>query len=689
MLQLKVQLFQLNGFKEAGKMLLVPNHHVVVPDTQDLYFAMPNIITSNLSLRQANEHKVSVTNQQEITVPFQLRSIYTTEVYLDDLRVLNEQYPVTRTLGIPHETYNITSNSVIFSTPVTGEVTIIEDTISWPVTEVTTQPNLAGLRINLNNFEAYDIYEQRFTPARWASGRVPSQGPYGVINTQIRNRVSASLYTVPIVIKRPHNGYIRPTGDRKDLLYVPNRNYRGYDCFRYTLLTQHGQMGPVKTCWIRVQNATSFPQTHNVTANVASVIEGGYAKFILTTNNVPAGEQILFKITGNAVHGSGTPNNYSWVESTVNGSMYNNKTNEFGVFIVGEDGKSEAAIQTYFDFKWRPSIHWVNIELICDSMSNANVAIIGATATITPNVGAFFLGNCVKFTCSINTPVKYGINLDFEVYQTTYNVYSKKQYGNLSLIQQGVFELKDNYANTVVCTTFVCPGLKDLDVDKVQWPNTDFTKNLDEWEVYTRAATIPFHPNIKGIPSFTVPAGRTFPYKQGVFTVVGNNIDTGNTGGYPVATMWVGTLNPGYEPWDISPILKKDPAANNGQTNGTYSCRVLTVSDKSASSGKSLFMEHYYVLDRSGGSAALGPIVMTKRSIKIRRPTRISFNIRFPYFNLGGGYFIDLYFIPYLVDVDTNVIVGFTQDCERAPDGTPSPIQLEYLINGGVDGSIP
>lgn len=674
-------------------MLLVPNHHVVVPDTEDLYFTMPNIITSNLALRQANEHTVSVINQTEISVPFQLRSIYTTEVYLNDLRVLNQQYPVTRTLGIPHETYNITSNTVVFSTPVSGTVTIIEDTISQPITEMVTQANIAGFRINFNNFEAYDIYEQRFTPARWASGRVPSTGPYGVINTQIRHRIAPSLYTVPIVIKRPHNGYIRPTGDRKDLIYVPNRNYKGYDCFRYTLLTQHGQMGPVKTCWIRVHSVPKLLQTHEVTANVASVIEGGFAKFILTTNNVPAGEQVLFKITGNAVYGVGTPNNYSWIESTVNGSMYNNKTDDFGVFIVGDDGRSEAVMQTYFDFKWRPTIHWVNIELICDTMSNANVAIIGATARIVPNVNAFFLGNCVRFDCYINTPIKYGINLDFEVYRTSYNIYSKKQYGDLKFVKNGVFELKNNYANNVVCTTFVCPDYHDLSVDRIQWPNTDFLKNLDDWEVYTRAATIPFHPNVsKLVPSFTVPAGTTFPKKQGLYTIVGTNIDPPNpVGGLPMPdpAIWSGTLNPGYEPW-INPILKKTPGANSGLTNGTYSCRVLTVLDKSSKSGKSLFMEHYYVLNRDDGSAAVGPVVMTKRSLKIRRPTKISFNIRFQYFPLGtANYFNDLYFIPYLVDVNTGTIQVLEQDCARAPDGTPTPIQLEYVIDGGIGGKTP
>ena len=91
-------------------MLLVPNHHVIVPRTEDMAFRMPNKITKLGAQRNALEHEVFLNNASVVNLPFNPRSVYWAEVYINGIRVVNLQYPTTHTRGIPHEQFKLLIN---------------------------------------------------------------------------------------------------------------------------------------------------------------------------------------------------------------------------------------------------------------------------------------------------------------------------------------------------------------------------------------------------------------------------------------------------------------------------------------------------------------------------------------------------------------------------------------------------
>lgn len=474
-------------------MLLVPNHHPVVPITEDMAFKMPNRITGNSGARQANQYSVSVENQKVIPLPFNPQSVYYAEVYINDVRVINTKYPTTHTAGIPHEIYTVTSNSLVFAQPVSGKVTVIADTIGRPLPEFTTDMTKKGLIIDVNNFQSYDMYEQRFIPARWASGRQPSAGPYGVINTQIRNRVAVSQYTEPVVIRRPHNGYVRLTANRKDFLYVPNANFRGYDCFQYTLLTQHGQIGPPKNIFIEVFGPPTG-LVHTLRANLSPIIESGFASFVLETENVQPGTQVLFRVIDDPVK------NYRLISNFEDGGAFLNDTGEYGVFIVGEDGKSQIVLESFPDDIWSPTTSRVYAILDCDSTANANITINGASAVLTSNVSVIAPGQCVKFTVSTNFPRVIDVNLDFEIGYVDFNVDTNTVIDNSwRTVQTGTFHTKNNTANVQYCTTFVCPSSLYGSANII---NGNFEEELSNWSVYRPGIETPFPFRLDGTYNF-------------------------------------------------------------------------------------------------------------------------------------------------------------------------------------------
>jgi hypothetical protein len=76
----------------------------------------------------------------------------------------------------------------------------------------------------------------------------------GFGNITIKELQGISLYTEPVIITQPQHGYARLTGNRQEIAYVPNVNYRGNDTFSWSMINQHGQIGAPKCVQIRVSD---------------------------------------------------------------------------------------------------------------------------------------------------------------------------------------------------------------------------------------------------------------------------------------------------------------------------------------------------------------------------------------------------------------------------------------------------
>ena len=242
-------------------MLLVPNHHVIVPKTIDLSVQMAKIVS--VPARNATTLDVVAVNDTIIELPVKPISSYLVELYLDGVRIVNPKYPTTNTMGIPFECYNIIGTQVIFNEPITGTLHIIIDNASAIPT--------GALTILVDNFHSVDTYIQRFNPARWAPGILPravipvtastprvasgtaSVNALGYVNTELRVAIGDSLYAEPLVLSQPSHGYAVLSNNRKNLVYVPNSGYVGFDTFGYTLMSQHGQIGMPKCVSVEIR----------------------------------------------------------------------------------------------------------------------------------------------------------------------------------------------------------------------------------------------------------------------------------------------------------------------------------------------------------------------------------------------------------------------------------------------------
>jgi lysophospholipase L1-like esterase len=180
-------------------------------------------------------------------------------------RIVNSKYPTYRTMGIPYEQYNIAGDTIYFTKPVTGVVTVISDAVA--------EPPRSYLKIPVQNIHSLNYYVQRFNPARWAPGNVKPSGTtvvntdplaapvvegasgvnnLGLFNTQLKQRVGDAHYAEPVVVSPPEHGTVRLTTDRKSFAYTPHAGFVGLDSFTYTLLSQHGQQGSPRAVYIEV-----------------------------------------------------------------------------------------------------------------------------------------------------------------------------------------------------------------------------------------------------------------------------------------------------------------------------------------------------------------------------------------------------------------------------------------------------
>jgi Concanavalin A-like lectin/glucanases superfamily len=226
--------------------IIVPNHHVVVPVTHNESAFLPHEITSDVVKRRARIVRKYMNNEDTIILDFIPVSDLWIEIYLEGHRILNPHYLTRRTQAYAYEVYNVRNNEIFFTHPITGNVKVVCDTLTHTQAEITKIPGTAGLHIDFQNLQSYDTYEQVFVPTRY------SNNYYNLPVTQLKLRVGDALYSAPYVLCEPCYGYVRPSKNRKELVYVPRKNFKGYDVFTYTLMTQHGQMGPPASFTIKV-----------------------------------------------------------------------------------------------------------------------------------------------------------------------------------------------------------------------------------------------------------------------------------------------------------------------------------------------------------------------------------------------------------------------------------------------------
>jgi len=243
-------------------MLVVPNHHVIVPRTHELSTKLPHIVDDAETRRQAHVQHLYADNLSSIELDFVPLSDLWIEVYIDGYRVINPRYATEPTRSIGYETYNLRGSTTLeFAQPITGNVTIVCDTLPYNVGETLHQANVSGMTVTFDNIQNYDIFEKRFNPARFPMRNLD------LVNTVLRVRVGDGLYAAPLVMQQPCYGHARVSKDRKSIVYIPRVGFQGWDYFGYTLMSQRGQMGKPETCSIRVYGEDL---RYNWSANIAA-----------------------------------------------------------------------------------------------------------------------------------------------------------------------------------------------------------------------------------------------------------------------------------------------------------------------------------------------------------------------------------------------------------------------------------
>lgn len=227
-------------------MLIMPNHHVIVPRTDDRTYVLNTIITDERCRRNAHVQHFSVSNVGNIQLDFTPLSDQWLEIYIDGYRLVNPRYGTYETPYARYETYNMAANNTVrFGNVISGNVTVVCDTQSHTFAEIRTQANVSGVTMRFDNIQNYDVFEKRFNPSRYPMANLDLR------NSIIRIRIGDGLYAEPQVLAQPCYGFVRPTMDRKSLVYVPRPGFQGWDAFGYTLMSQHGQMGKPATITVK------------------------------------------------------------------------------------------------------------------------------------------------------------------------------------------------------------------------------------------------------------------------------------------------------------------------------------------------------------------------------------------------------------------------------------------------------
>jgi hypothetical protein len=153
--------------------LLVPNHHVIVPKTYDLYFFMPNKITTVEDTRRG-ARELRVTGPiKEVYCNFKITSPHFVEVYAKEFRpykgfrIFNYGNYKGRLVNSFQDFWfdRIQASGMAgfydagylrFANTVRGPIRIFYDTIDQPIPEYTDDPNKKGLVIRFTNIQSYN-----------------------------------------------------------------------------------------------------------------------------------------------------------------------------------------------------------------------------------------------------------------------------------------------------------------------------------------------------------------------------------------------------------------------------------------------------------------------------------------------------------------------------------------------------
>lgn len=464
-------------------MLLVPNHHVIVPETRDLYFQMPNKITTNEGT-QRGAFQVRLLapwyRYYDLPVEIKVRSIHDIEIYTEQFR------PYSGYRLINHGAYNLRVHpgkpwsEFVFERrrlpdesgwyPGGGRVRVVAgemilpakliiDQIQIPIPETTNEPGKRGLVIRFDNFRSYDYYEKRFNPGRYASSRAkvgatqpPTSSPAGEYNYMARRRVGDSLYTEPVVLVQPLWGYARLTSDRRGLLYVPYKGFQGTDAFTYTLITQHGQIGQPRTITVDVYDEAPPVQLKmSVSSNV--IYAGSNVIFTVDTVSIPPETELPFTVTGANIEAD----DFSPIISSNVSSEFNH-LNQNGLFVLDlkDTGVNECRailpIQTYIDNDAQDE----TFKLALDDYPaiSANVTIKPAAYELIANVTNVYEGDAVRFTLkqfkSVPTipTLPDGLQIEYYIQGLTRGL-QPVDFDPVLVNPRGYFTLQNGQANVV------------------------------------------------------------------------------------------------------------------------------------------------------------------------------------------------------------------------------------------------
>lgn len=285
-------------------MIKIPNYNVVVPQTPDLRLFGKRRNTYDGD-RQELRYQFTAADTTQVQLPWIPTAPEWVEVYIDGVRLVNPRVASIEA-GTYYEVFNLDNDVIRFSKPVTGQLTIICDTRAnhwWGSVVVGTKNVQAYSELkNLYNFNIYEWpvsggaingfgYRVNYVPGPQfeansyviISDCVPSKfngnfkvtnGTLGSVNFRgnvpgrenmtkpgtisgfgnavVKQTQGIALFSEPVILTQPYNGYARLTGDRKSIAYVPNVGYVGNDTFSWSMINQHGQIGEPKCVVITV-----------------------------------------------------------------------------------------------------------------------------------------------------------------------------------------------------------------------------------------------------------------------------------------------------------------------------------------------------------------------------------------------------------------------------------------------------
>jgi len=183
--------------------IITPVQYVDVPTVDTVNITVPKLTT--VRDRRAIYNRFSLNNSNTVTLSVTPYNPYWVEVWHNNLRLLN--------INPQQPRYVISNNVITFIGITTGDITVVIDTEPMPY--------FAGNIIRVNG-------------------------------VQHDSNSGISLRSEPVALTQPLQGYVRLTGDRKHLVYVPPANFTGKDTFSWTLITQNGQIGAAKCALITV-----------------------------------------------------------------------------------------------------------------------------------------------------------------------------------------------------------------------------------------------------------------------------------------------------------------------------------------------------------------------------------------------------------------------------------------------------